>query len=357
MSASVKLTSLVKRYGAEFEAVKGVDLDIRAGEFFTLLGPSGCGKTTMLKLIAGFETVTAGDIQLDDESIVSIPAFKRNIGMVFQNYALFPHMTVFENVAFPLTVRDRPRDEIATRVSAAMSTVRLESLHARYPDQLSGGQQQRVALARAIAFDPRVLLMDEPLASLDRNLREHMKSEIKKVQRDLAVTVIYVTHDQDEALAMSDRICVMNEGQIVQTAGPRELYDQPANVFVARFIGESYLFSCKIAQQSGDRARVHLEGGANFKVRCSAHQSYKSPSLLVRPEKISIRPRESARTDNVLHGVVAESVFLGETTRYVVVSDQQRWIAKVQNRGAPVIGEGEAVTIGWRPEDAVLVES
>jgi putative spermidine/putrescine transport system ATP-binding protein len=356
MSTSVSLRSLTKRYGTHVEAVKEVTLDVQAGEFFTLLGPSGCGKTTMLKLIAGFELATAGDVFLGEESVVNIPAFKRNVGMVFQNYALFPHMTIYDNVAFPLAVRDRPRQEIAVKVEEAMRAVRLAGFGSRYPDQLSGGQQQRIALARAIVFGPRVLLMDEPLGALDRNLREQMKSEIKRVQRQLRVTVIYVTHDQDEALAMSDRIAVMNDGRLIQTATPRELYDRPKNVFVAKFIGESNLFQCKVVEKTGDMLWVKMEHGQKVRIRQNGNPEEKNPWLLVRPEKLSVWPHDAAECDNLLEGVVAESIFLGETTRYIIEVGEQRWTAKVQNRRTEIIDEGKPIKFGWKPEDAVLIE-
>ena len=245
--ASVSLAGLEKRYD-RVNAVAGVSLDIRSGEFLTLLGPSGSGKTTTLMMIAGFETPTAGDIAIDGKSVVGMPPYRRNIGMVFQNYALFPHLTVAENIGFPLKQRGVAKAERAKLVGEALELVHLPGYGERYPRQLSGGQQQRVALARAIVFQPRLLLMDEPLGALDKQLRENLQLEMRRLHADLGITFIYVTHDQEEALTMSDRIAVMNEGLVAQVGSPEDLYDRPCNRFVANFIGEFEL-------PAGDRAR------------------------------------------------------------------------------------------------------
>ncbi len=237
--AVVSLTRLWKRISAGVGAVRGVSLDIGAGEFLTLLGPSGSGKTTTLMMIAGFETPSGGDITIDGRSVVGMPPHKRNIGMVFQNYALFPHLTVADNIGFPLKQRGINRAERARMVAQALDLVRLPGYGDRYPRQLSGGQQQRVALARAIVFQPRLLLMDEPLGALDKQLRESLQLEMRRLHADLGITFIYVTHDQEEALTMSDRIAVMNEGRIAQLGRPEDLYDRPCNRFVASFLGES----------------------------------------------------------------------------------------------------------------------
>ena len=236
--ASVALTDLEKRFDRT-NAVDGVSLDVRSGEFLTLLGPSGSGKTTTLMMIAGFETPTAGDIAIDGKSVVAMPPYRRNIGMVFQSYALFPHLTVADNIGFPLKQRGVPKDERARLVAEALELVHLPGYGSRYPRQLSGGQQQRVAVARAVVFKPRLLLMDEPLGALDKQLRENLQLEMRHLHADLGITFIYVTHDQEEALTMSDRIAVMNDGKVAQVGRPEDLYDRPTSRFVAGFIGES----------------------------------------------------------------------------------------------------------------------
>src|SRR5580658_6506385 len=250
--AAVFLSGLEKRYGS-VGAVCGVSLDIRSGEFLTLLGPSGSGKTTTLMMIAGFETPTGGDIAIDGTSVVAMPPYRRNIGMVFQNYALFPHLTVADNIGFPLKQRGVGKAERAKLVGEALELVHLPGYGERYPRQLSGGQQQRVAFARAIVFKPRLLLMDEPLGALDKQLRENLQLEMRRLHADLGITFIYVTHDQEEALIMSDRIAVMNEGRIVQLGKPEQLYDRPCDQFVASFIGESNFFPCVVLGIEEDR--------------------------------------------------------------------------------------------------------
>ena len=251
MSHAVIIKKAVKKYG-DFTALNGVDLDIKPGEFFTLLGPSGCGKTTLLRMIAGFNTVDGGEIYFDDRLINRVEAHKRDIGMVFQNYAIFPHLTVAENVAYGLKAKKVPKGEIARRVEEALDLVQIGKLKDRKPNELSGGQQQRVALARAFVIEPSVLLMDEPLSNLDAKLRVQMRTVIKKLQRRLGITTIYVTHDQEEALAISDRIAVMKEGNIMQVGSPEEIYKHPENTFVAGFIGVSNFVECEI--QSGEES-------------------------------------------------------------------------------------------------------
>ena len=252
----VSFRGVQKSYDGENLIVKDLNLDIRKGEFLTLLGPSGSGKTTSLMMLAGFETPTAGEILLDGRSLNRLPPHKRDIGMVFQNYALFPHMTVAENLAFPLSVRGMSRTDSAERVKKALSMVQLDSFRNRYPGQLSGGQQQRVALARALVFEPQLVLMDEPLGALDKQLREHMQMEIKHLHQRLGVTVVYVTHDQGEALTMSDRVAVFHQGEIQQIADPRTLYEHPSNTFVANFIGENNRISGQLLSRDGERCVI-----------------------------------------------------------------------------------------------------
>ncbi len=260
MSHAVIIKKAVKKYG-DFTALNGVDLDIKPGEFFTLLGPSGCGKTTLLRMIAGFNTVDGGEIYFDDKLINRVEAHKRDIGMVFQNYAIFPHLTVAENVAYGLKAKKVPKGEIARRVEEALDLVQIGKLKDRKPNELSGGQQQRVALARAFVIEPSVLLMDEPLSNLDAKLRVQMRTVIKKLQRRLGITTIYVTHDQEEALAISDRIAVMKEGNIMQVGSPEEIYKHPENTFVAGFIGVSNFVECEI--RSGEESAAETpESGA-----------------------------------------------------------------------------------------------
>ena len=350
MSTSLGLKRLAKRYGP-VEALKGFDLEVTPGEFVTLLGPSGSGKTTVLKLIAGFEEPSGGDVLIGGVSVVGLPPYRRGIGMVFQDYALFPHLTVAENVAFPLSVRDCPRKEIGRRVCEALGLVKLKEYGHRYAEQLSGGQKQRVALARAVVFDPAVLLMDEPLGALDRNLREEMKVEIKRVQRTLDMTVVYVTHDQDEALAMSDRIAVMRAGAPVQIATGQELYGRPVNAFVARFLGQSNLLRCRPAGPGRARLTDGRVVPAPFDGSGTGHEHW----LLVRPEQIVIE-LPAAAGDGALVGRVEEAVFLGEVTRYAVALGSERLTVKHQNRGDAPFCPGQEAALVWRPEDGVLLD-
>lgn len=262
--ALVELRGICKSYDGDVLVVKDLNLDIRRGEFLTLLGPSGSGKTTILMMLAGFETPTYGDIRIDGHPMSGLPPHKRNIGVVFQSYALFPHMTVAENLAFPLEVRKTPRDAIRDKVKRALAMVRLDTLGNRHPSQLSGGQQQRVALARALVFEPKLVLMDEPLGALDKQLREQMQLEIKHIHESLGVTVVYVTHDQSEALTMSDRVAVMDAGIIQQIDAPDQVYEAPTNSFVAHFIGENNRLPGKVVATENGTCVVEMAGGGRF---------------------------------------------------------------------------------------------
>ncbi len=309
----VRFEDVDKTYDGEQLVVKSLNLDISHGEFLTLLGPSGSGKTTSLMMLAGFETPTAGEIYVDGKPIKNVPPHQRNIGMVFQNYALFPHMTVAENVAFPLRVRNVGRAETAERVAGAMAMIKLEALAQRRPSQLSGGQQQRVALARALVFNPKLVLMDEPLGALDKRLREHMQVEIKRLHQSTGVTVVYVTHDQSEALTMSDRIAVFNDGAIQQVAAPNVLYEQPQNSFVANFIGDSNTLPGQVEQRNGQHCSVRLAGGELVQALSVNPRANGATSLSIRPERVRLLAlHEDKDCENRLSGRLTELIYLGD---------------------------------------------
>jgi spermidine/putrescine ABC transporter ATP-binding subunit len=355
--ASVVLTGIEKRFDT-VGAVRGISIDIGAGEFLTLLGPSGSGKTTTLMMIAGFETPTAGDIAIDGKSIVTLPPHKRNIGMVFQNYALFPHLTVADNIAFPLRQRGIDKTTRARLVTESLELVRLPGYEARYPRQLSGGQQQRVALARAIVFRPRLLLMDEPLGALDKQLRESLQLEMRRMHADLGITFIYVTHDQEEALTMSDRIAVMNEGRIVQLGTPEDLYDRPCDRFVASFIGESNFLPC-IVRGSEDDVIVGDCGGTILRGLAATTPSNGAEAIFtMRPERVRFA---DAQTDmarmNRVRATVTETIFAGERRRYLCRCDSGVTIVVKQASSSTTRGhtEGERVELAWPVADTVVV--
>ncbi|RVI02446.1 ABC transporter ATP-binding protein [Sinorhizobium meliloti] len=355
MSTSLEMKNIQKFYGP-LQVVKDFNLHIQPGEFVTFLGPSGSGKTTALKMIAGFETPTSGDIFLGSRSIVDLPAYERGIGMVFQNYALFPHMTVAENVAFPLTVRKSARAEIADKVERALRLVKMEQYSGRYPNQLSGGQQQRIALARAIVFNPSILLMDEPLGALDRNLREHMKIEIMRIQKDLNMTMVFVTHDQDEALTMSDRIAVINEGRLVQVDDSKTLYGKPKNRFVASFVGESNMIPCRVERAENGAGKVTVAGKSPGAAQLSGQTDGDKGWMFVRPEHVEIDLRSAAvDRPNALDGVVENALFLGEMTRYLVRCGDETITVKRQNRGQAHFAGGTPVTVSWKAEDCTVL--
>lgn len=353
MSYQLELHHVFKLFGS-VKAVDDVSLSIEQGEFLTLLGPSGSGKTTTLNMIAGFEIPTSGDILLENEDITTVAPNSRGIGMVFQNYALFPHMTVYENIAFPLKMRKIAAEKTRDMTRQALELVKLPGFDPRYPHQLSGGQQQRIALARAIVFQPKILLMDEPLGALDKKLRDHMRLEIKHLQESLNITVIYVTHDQEEALTMSDRIAIMNDGRIVQLDTPVELYESPANLFVADFIGESNFLEGRVAETNGDSAAIETQDGLKVWVRRPAGmESGQVFSVAVRPEKILVladEPDGSSEIVNRFTGRIEEIVYLGEAKIYRVSLAPDVLIeAKVQSGpGAQKYKVGDKIVVGWQ---------
>ncbi len=356
--ASVRLEGLWKVYG-DVIAVRDVTLPIAPGEFITLLGPSGSGKTTTLMAIAGFVTPSRGAIYIDDRPVVDLPPQKRDLGIVFQNYALFPHMTVADNIAFPLQMRRLPRAEVARRVAQALEMVRLPGYERRYARQLSGGQQQRVALARAVVFQPRVLLMDEPLGALDKKLREHMQLELKHIQRHLKITVIYVTHDQEEALTMSDRIAVMRDGAIVQVGTPGELYEEPVDAFVADFIGESnFLRGAITAVHEDGLVDVKHQSGLHFRaVRRGPAAPGAVALAAVRPEHLAVADGgESEPRLNRWRGRVEEIIYAGDATKYKIAVGDLLLTVKMQNRerrqGARI---GATVDVVWDPAHTRLL--
>jgi putative spermidine/putrescine transport system ATP-binding protein len=357
LGARVIFDQIEKRYGSVV-AVDGVSLDIAPGEFVTLLGPSGSGKTTTLMMLAGFEIPTAGEIYVDEDPIAAVPPYRRNIGMVFQNYALFPHMTVGENIAFPLQMRKMNRSEINRQTAAVLQLVGLPGYEGRYPRQLSGGQQQRVAVARALVFNPRVLLMDEPLGALDKQLREHLQLEIKALHDQLGVTIIYVTHDQEEALVMSDRIAVMNDGRIEQCGLPTELYDEPSTRFVATFIGESNFIDGVVHRLDGTAACIEAPGLGELRAPARAGLTAGAPvSLTVRPEKIVADENGLATDMNAVTGTVDDVVFVGEMRRYaVLLPGGQRLVLKAQNRsGVQSFARGDPIRVCWNVADCRIV--
>jgi len=348
----VRFEKVQKSYDGETLVVKNLNLDIAKGEFLTMLGPSGSGKTTCLMMLAGFETATHGEIYLDGEGINNVAPHKRNIGMVFQNYALFPHMTVGENIAFPLEVRKLPKQEIQERVVQALDMVQLKDFLSRRPAQLSGGQQQRVALARALVFEPK-LVLDEPLGALDKNLREEMQYELKHIHEDLGLTMVFVTHDQSEALTMSDRIAVFDDGIIQQVDSPEVLYEEPKNAFVAYFIGENNRFNGVVKEISSDVCSVEIEGGGIVKAKpVNVSNVGDKTTLSLRPERVYINP-EAGVTPNVMDAKVLELIYLGDHIRTrVSVAGNDSFVVKIPNSTEhSQLSEGETVKVGWASED------
>ncbi|WP_442778540.1 ABC transporter ATP-binding protein [Cobetia sp. L2A1] len=364
-SCFARFSDVQKSYDGETLVVKGFNLEVRRGEFVTLLGPSGSGKTTCLMMMAGFETPTHGEILLDGVPINKLPPHKRGIGMVFQNYALFPHMSVAENLAFPLEVRGMSKEEITSKVANALDMVRLGEFGDRRPGQLSGGQQQRVALARALVFEPELVLMDEPLGALDKNLREEMQFEIKRIHQRLGVTMLYVTHDQTEALTMSDRIAVFNDGIVQQLATPEALYEAPENAFVAYFIGENNRLNGVVSRLDGGEAycTVTLDGGEEVKALPVAIKAMgERTQLSLRPERVRLLAEESSDAplpDNVFTAEVKEVIYLGDHLRTrVAVCGSEEFIIKTPNAdGYPVLKPGQSLKVGWDAQDCRALDA
>jgi spermidine/putrescine transport system ATP-binding protein len=349
--ADVRLVDVTKRFD-DVVAVDQLSLEIESGSFFALLGPSGCGKTTTLRMIGGFEQPTAGAIYLGDAEVSGLPAFKRDVNTVFQSYALFPHLSVFENVAFGLRRRAVRGRDLHGRVREILGIVGLEGMERRRPRQLSGGQQQRVALARALVNRPKVLLLDEPLGALDLKLRKQMQLELKGIQHEIGITFVHVTHDQEEAMTMADRIAVMNLGRIEQLGTPTELYETPATAFVAGFLGVSNLIPGTV---SGDD-RVRLRNGTEVRVRSQALAGRTgSVAVGIRPEKIEL----GAGQVNALDGTVVEQAYIGVATQYIVETDCGRLAVYRQNvtPGVETASPGTRLTLSWSPESTFVVES
>lgn len=354
--ASLELVGLSKKYH-DVVAVSTLDLEIKRGEFITFLGPSGSGKTTTLKMIAGLEVPSNGDIRLDRKSIVRVPVHKRDIGMVFQNYALFPHMTVFRNIAFPLEMRRKNKADVAKAVTRVLDMVNLSGYERRRPTELSGGQQQRVALARALVFEPLVLLLDEPLGALDAKLRETMKSELKELHTTIGTTIIFVTHDQQEALTLSDRVALFNRGNLAQVGTPRELYQTPAKQFVADFIGETNFFSGSVIHNTTLSVRVQVDEQVVVNAPPRNGLTHRSRvTYAVRPEKMLIEPTGSGHS-NRLRGTITESFYLGDAYKYrVSVSPSLSLLVKVpEGNGSIRMDVGAAVTVAWDIGDMTVI--
>ena len=355
----VRFEGVQKSYDGVTLVVKNLNLDISRGEFVTMLGPSGSGKTTCLMMLAGFESATHGKIVLNGRPINNIPPHKRGIGMVFQNYALFPHMTVAENLSFPLEVRKMSKKEIGQKVKGVLEMVQMGEFHDRYPAQLSGGQQQRIALARALVFDPELVLMDEPLGALDKQLREQMQFEIKHIHHQLGVTMVYVTHDQSEALTMSDRIAVFNDGVIQQLASPDDLYERPENRFVAQFIGENNELSGTVDAIHEHTAEVTLDNGDKVAaLTVNVRGAGDRTMLSIRPERVLIDPDES-RVPHPIDAQVQELIYLGDHIRCrMTVAGNDEFIVKVANApGNRRLSVGEKVRIGWMTEDCRALDA
>ena len=355
----VRFINVQKSYDGEILVVKNLNLDIARGEFLTMLGPSGSGKTTCLMMLAGFEPATNGDITLNGKPINNVPPHKRGIGMVFQNYALFPHMTVAENLSFPLEVRRMGKAEIERRVTGALEMVRLPEMAGRRPGQLSGGQQQRVAVARALVFDPDLVLMDEPLGALDKNLREEMQYEIKHIHESLGVSVVYVTHDQSEALTMSNRIAVFNDGIVQQLSTPDALYERPENAFVAQFIGENNRLMGTVKEVNGESCTIEVDGGgAVIALAVNIAGKGERTTLSLRPERVTINPPEGS-VPNVFEGTVEELIYLGDHIRARVnVCGHDDFIVKVPNAsGHAALKENTKVKVGWQFEDCRALDA
>jgi ABC-type Fe3+/spermidine/putrescine transport system ATPase subunit len=347
----VTLERLVKRYGRT-DVVRGIDLNVEEGEFIVLLGPSGCGKTTTLRMIAGFIEPTSGTVRIGGEAVNALPPRARNVGMVFQDYALFPNMTVAENIGFGLVERRAPQQRVAQRTAEMLALIHMDAFGDRYPAELSGGQQQRVALARSLAYEPRVLLMDEPLGALDQKLREEMQREFTRIQRALAITTIFVTHDQQEAMALADRIVVMNGGLIEQVGASEDLYRDPKTLFIADFVGRSNLLPGIAESRDGDRVAVRLASGERIVARDrNGVAAGQRVTCMIRPERLSVAPKQSQTGMNELAAKLLRRSFFGSSVDLVLLATDGRELIVQMPDGAPPLGE--ALTVSFAPADTL----
>ncbi|EPX85812.1 ABC transporter ATP-binding protein [Salipiger mucosus] len=358
--AFVAFERVQKSYDGETLVVKDLNLNMPKGEFLTMLGPSGSGKTTCLMMLAGFETATHGEIKLDGVSINNIPPHKRGIGMVFQNYALFPHMTVAENLSFPLEVRKIGKSEREKKVQRALDMVEMGAFGGRRPAQLSGGQQQRIALARALVFEPELVLMDEPLGALDKQLREKMQFEITDLAHRLGITVVYVTHDQTEALTMSDRVAVFDDGRIQQLAPPDQLYEAPENSFVAQFIGENNTLEGVVQEVKGETCTVKLDHGEIIEAKpVNVSKAGERTRVSIRPERVEIDKSRLGENAHTLKATVREFIYMGDIFRTrLSVAGNDEFVIKTRNAPDQVrLRPGQEVEIGWMPEDCRALDA
>jgi spermidine/putrescine transport system ATP-binding protein len=355
----VKLTNIVKSFDeGNVEALKSISLDICEGEFLTILGPSGCGKTTTLRIVAGFEQPSSGSVLIDNEEVATKAPYERNVNTVFQSYALFPHMNIFDNIAFGLNLKKVPKEEIKNRVKKMLKTVQMEGYENRMPDQLSGGQKQRVAIARAIINNPKVLLLDEPLGALDLKLRKQMQVELKHLQQKLGITFVYVTHDQEEALTMSDRICVMNKGQIEQLGTPDEIYERPRTKFVADFIGETNLFEGKTLHVDNEKAMIELNDGQQVCINDNNLVKGESVCFAVRPERLKLKAAPESG-DSWIKARLKERIYIGSALRTILTLSTGKNITVNEPAGENYVfsSENPEIFITWNPKNAVVIKS
>lgn len=359
--SKLALVAVNKRF-KEVWAVRDVSFEVEQGEFISLLGPSGCGKTTTLRMIAGFEDVTSGSVYLSDKDVTFDPPFRRNTGMVFQSYALFPHMSVEQNIAFGLRMRKVDKSEIPERIARVLNLIHLEGYEKRMPRELSGGQQQRIALARALAVEPEVLLLDEPLSNLDAKLREGMRIEIKRIQQEVGITTVFVTHDQEEALILSDRILVMNEGRVVEEGTPMDIYSQPSSAFAGAFIGHSNSLEGTVVGFENGHLLVRSSGGLVFQSKAASEIGEGDEVLaLVRQERLRIHPSEHGEDcepgANCISAELSLMTFLGPTIEYICVAGGHEIRVRRPNEGSlPAISSGQAVLLEWDPADCTVIK-
>ncbi len=356
MGANIRLQEIDKSY-RQTNVIKNVNIEIKDGDFLTILGPSGAGKTTLLKMIAGFEDPTKGNIFIDNNDISKTPIHKRNIGMLFQNYALFPHMNVYKNVEYPLTIRKMPKEERKKKIDAILKRVRLSEYASRYPRELSGGQQQRVALARALVFDPLILLLDEPMAALDKQLRKQMQLEIKEIHRELGITTVSVTHDQEEALTMATKVCIMKDGMIEQVASPVEIYEKPASVFCAKFIGEANVIPCPVVSvNAAGVTKISIHGQIiPVPDATRGYSENDTVNVVIRPEKINLV--EDSYSGLKFKGIIEQSVYIGDSLKLKVrLTNGHHLKVKVFTTYSLSLDVGDQVLLGVSEEDIVQVK-